>query len=126
MKSLKKSHNFKTANTILYCKNWQQTVVFYKDRLGLPVNFANDWFVEFRLAGGARLSIADQSRASVKSCGGAGITLALEVEEIEAIRAQINASGLAPTHIRDHPWGARVFYFYDPEGHRIEIWQQKP
>ncbi|MBS0012952.1 MAG: VOC family protein [Desulfobacterales bacterium] len=117
---------FKTANTILYCKNWQQTVAFYKDRLGLAVNFANDWFVEFCLAGGARLSIADQSRASVKSCGGAGITLALEVEEIEAVRAHMHESGLGPTDIRDHPWGARVFYFYDPEGHRIEIWQQKP
>ena len=116
----------KTANTILYCKNWSQTVLFYKDRLGLTVNFANDWFVEFCLAGGARLSIADQNRASVKSCGGAGITLALEVEAIEPVWAKINASGLGPTHIRDHPWGARVFYFYDPEGHRIEIWQQTP
>lgn len=115
---------FKTANTILYCKNWQQTVAFYKDRLGLQVNFQNDWFVEFCLTDRARISIADESRASVKSCGGGGITLALEVKDIESIRAYIYESGLGPTEIRNHPWGARVFYFYDPEGHRIEIWQQ--
>ncbi|MFW5931425.1 MAG: VOC family protein [Desulfosalsimonas sp.] len=117
--------NFKTANTILYCKNWQQTVAFYKDRLGLTVSFSNDWFVEFRLTDSSRISIADQTRASVKSCGGKGFTLALEVGEIEPVWTDMNDSGLAPTEIRDHPWGARVFYFYDPEGHRIEIWQKQ-
>jgi hypothetical protein len=40
---------FKSANTILYCKKWQETVVFYRDNLGLPINFASDWFVEFHL-----------------------------------------------------------------------------
>ncbi|MBS3808883.1 MAG: VOC family protein [Desulfobacterales bacterium] len=115
---------FKTANTILYCKQWEQTVAFYRDRLGLPVNFSNDWFVEFRLTDSSRISIADQTRASVKSCGGKGFTLALEVEDIDSVRADMEKSGLVPTDIRDHPWGARVFYFHDPEGHRIEIWQQ--
>ncbi len=117
--------NFKTANTILYCKQWEQTVAFYKDRLGLPVNFSNDWFVEFRLTDSARISIADQTRASVKSCGGKGLTLALEVAEIETVWTDIHESGIAPTDIREHPWGARVFYFYDPEGHRIEVWQNR-
>ncbi|MCF8036734.1 MAG: VOC family protein [Desulfobacteraceae bacterium] len=118
---------FKTANTILYCRQWEQAVAFYRDRLSLPVNFSNDWFVEFRLTDGSRISIADETRASVKSCGGKGITLALEVEDIDSVRADMEKSGIGPTDIRDHPWGARVFYFYDPEGHRIEIWQaQRP
>jgi len=119
--------SFKTTNTILYCKKWQQTVAFYRDRLGLPVNFSNDWFVEFRLSEGARVSIADESRASIKS-GGAGLTLSLEVKEevndIDSVRADIK-SGVAPTEISDHPWGARVFYLYAPEGHRIEIRQKQ-
>ena len=112
--------NFKTANTILYCKNWTQTVSFYRDRIGLPVNFSNDWFLEFWLTDDARISTADESRASVKSGGGAGLTLALKVKDIDSVRADMEKSGVAPTEIRHHPWGARVFYFYDPEGHRIE------
>lgn len=115
--------HFKSANTILYCRHWEQTVGFYRDRLGLLVNFSNDWFVEFCLNKKARLSIADEARASIKSCKGGGITLALEVEDIEAVWADMNSSGVEPTEIKDHPWGARVFYLYDPEGHRIEIWQ---
>ena len=116
---------FYTANTILYCRQWKQAVAFYKDRLGLPVNFSNDWFVEFRLTDGSRISIADETRASVESCGGKGITLALEVEDIDSVRADMEKSGIEPTKIKDHPWGARVFYFHDPEGHRIEIWQDR-
>jgi catechol 2,3-dioxygenase-like lactoylglutathione lyase family enzyme len=114
---------FTSANTILYCRHWKQTVAFYREQLGLPVNFSNDWFVEFWVNDRARLSIADESRASVKSCSGQGMTLALETDDIELLWNQINQKGIAPTQIRDHAWGARVCYFSDPEGHRIEIWQ---
>jgi catechol 2,3-dioxygenase-like lactoylglutathione lyase family enzyme len=114
---------FKTANTILYCRNWRATVDFYQNRLGLPVNFASEWFVEFSLTGTARLSIADEGRASVKSAGGQGITLALEVEDIRAAHRWAESTGLAPTALRRHPWDAEVFYLRDPEGHRIEFWQ---
>ncbi|MCF8111898.1 MAG: VOC family protein [Desulfobacteraceae bacterium] len=115
--------SFITANTILYCSKWKETVHFYKDHLGLEINFSSDWFVEFRLAGCSRLSIADEKRTSIKSCSGGGITLALEVKDIEASYKFLKATGLEPTEIRNHPWGAKVFYIYDPEGHRIEIWQ---
>lgn len=98
---------------------------FYRDVLQLPIHFSTDWFIEFFLTKTSRLSIADERRASVKSSGGRGITVALEVGQIEAARERMQATGQAPTEIRDHPWGARVFYVFDPEGHRIEFWQSK-
>jgi uncharacterized glyoxalase superfamily protein PhnB len=85
--------------------------------------FATDWFVEFLLNAGARLSVADERRASVKTSHGAGITVALEVADIDAVRRDVEEKGLTPTPIRNHPWNARVFYLADPEGHRIEFWQ---
>jgi catechol 2,3-dioxygenase-like lactoylglutathione lyase family enzyme len=116
--------NLLTSNTILYCQKWAQTVSFYRDLLALPVLFENDWFVEFALNKASRLSIADESRATIKSNQGAGFTLALEVNEIEALWEQIENAGLNLTTIQEHPWNARVFYFFDPEGHRIEMWQK--
>jgi len=113
----------KTTNLILYCKEWEKTVRFYRDQLQLPVNFSTDWFVEFRLTAISRLSIADERRSSVKSCRGKGVTLALEVEDIEAMRGYLETIGLKPTEISKHPWNARVFHLFDPEGYRIEIWQ---
>lgn len=116
----------KTVNMILYCERWEQAVRFYREALNLPVLFAGDWFVEFRLSDSARVSIADERRASIKSSHGRGVTLALEVDDIDSVRKDMEKKGLAPTPLRNHPWNARVFYLFDPEGHRIEIWQAGP
>ena len=113
----------KTANTVLYCRNWEKTVRFYRDHLNLTVIFSTDWFVEFSLGTTSRLSIADEKRAGIKSCNGKGMTLSLEVENIDNTWDFLEKSGLKPTMIKKHPWNARVSYFFDPEGHRVEIWQ---
>lgn len=113
---------FKTANTILYCQKWAETVGFYQQQLGLPVLFAADWFVEFEITATTRLSVADEGRSKIKSSRGAGITLTLQVEDIDRAWESLRASGVAVEPVQTHAWGARVFYFYDPEGHRLEIW----
>ena len=117
--------SFKRANTILYRKKWSETVYFYKHRLGLPITFAADWFVEFRLTDTAHLSVADEQRATIRGSGGAGLTVTLQVKDADEAWANIHYQGLALELVRDHAWGARVFYFFDPEGHRLEIWSAK-
>src|SRR4051794_31270024 len=74
---------FQTVNTILYCQRWQETVDFYQQCLNLPINFASDWFVEFSLTATARLSVADERRATIKSSTGTGLTLTFQVENIQ-------------------------------------------
>ena len=111
-----------SANTIIYCRHWQSTVHFYRDRLGLPVSAELDWFIEFSLNDGARLSIANEMRATIKSSKGQGLTITLEVEDIDAVRAELVERGLLPTQIRTHAWGAKVMYLVDPEGNRLEYW----
>jgi catechol 2,3-dioxygenase-like lactoylglutathione lyase family enzyme len=111
------------ANTILYCSKWEDTVRFYRDQLKLPVTFSSDWFVEFSLNESTRLSIANEKRATIKTSRGKGITLSWEVDRIERAWAEVQKNGLEPTPIQKHPWGARVFYLFDPEGTRIEFWQ---
>jgi catechol 2,3-dioxygenase-like lactoylglutathione lyase family enzyme len=114
--------SFKRANTILYCKQWRETVYFYKHRLGLTILFTSDWFIEFQLTDTACLSIADEQRATIKSSDGAGLTLTLQVKDADETWSHLHDQGLTLEPVRDHAWGARVFYFFDPEGHRLEIW----
>jgi uncharacterized glyoxalase superfamily protein PhnB len=116
---------FKTTNTILYCQKWPEMVSFYREKLQLPVMFASSWFVEFEVGATARLSVADERRTKVKSSQGRGITITLEVESADAAWADLHNRGLELEPVRDHPWGARTFYFYDPEGYRLEIWSPK-
>ena len=116
---------FITTNTILYCTKWEQSVRFYKEVLNLPVLFSTDWFVEFYLTSNSRLSIADEKHASIKSNREKSITLSLEVENVDLIWSQMEKAELKPTAIVEHSWNARLFYIFDPEGHRIEIWQRQ-
>jgi len=111
----------KSSNTILYCKKWQETVAFYRDVLKLDIHFSNDWFVEFSLSSCARLSIANEESASIKSCGGKGITICLQTNDLEKKHSCLQELRINPTPIKEI-WGSNSFYVYDPEGNRIEFW----
>lgn len=113
--------HFETANIILYCKKWEETVAFYRSGLKLPVHACTEWFVEFILTDTSRLSVADESRTSIKSGGGRGVTIGLQVADITTARANLEDAGLNPTVVKE-VWGAKVFYAFDPEGNRIEFW----
>jgi predicted enzyme related to lactoylglutathione lyase len=114
--------DIKTANTILYCKKWKETVAFYKTQLGLQITTSREWFVEFKLNEASRLSIADVTKTSIDSNDGKGITITMQVDDIEATHLYFNEVGLNPPPIKDHAWGARVIHLYDPEGNRLEFW----
>lgn len=113
------------TNTILYCRRWQATVDFYRDKLGLPVVFANDWFVEFELTPTSFLSVADAARATIDAVAGQGITLTWQVDDVAASKARLEKVGIATTPVQ-HKWQAQVCYCTDPEGHRLELWTPKP
>ena len=111
----------KATNTILYCRNWEQTVEFYRTGLKLPVLFSTEWFVEFKLNESSRVSVADEARTSVKSGEGKGLTLSLQVDDIEQTRAELMEAGITPTPVKE-VWGSKVIYIRDPEGNRLEFW----
>jgi catechol 2,3-dioxygenase-like lactoylglutathione lyase family enzyme len=109
------------TNTILYCRRWAETVGFYRDVLGLPGNALSEWFVEFRLAPGTFVSIADAARATIAPAAEAGITLSWQVTDVVDFRRYLLDKGVAVDPLTKR-WGARCFYFHDPEGHRLEAW----
>jgi len=109
-------------NTVLYCRRFTDTVRFYDRVLALPRGASRDWFVEFRVAEGCFLSVADERRASVKSAGGAGLTLTLRVDDVGRFRETLRARGARPPPVGPRPWGTAGFLLHDPEGTRIEIW----
>jgi catechol 2,3-dioxygenase-like lactoylglutathione lyase family enzyme len=111
------------VNTILYARHWKETVAFYRDRLGFEIDFQSDWFVEFRLAPAAFLSVADQSRATIASAEGKGITLSFQIDDLQTVHDELIRDGLAPTTIRADVMDADVFYLCDPEGNRLEFWR---
>lgn len=110
------------TNTILYCQKWAETVAFYRGVFDFLITYQTDWFVEFRLNAHAYLSLADESRASVRSVDGQGITLSWQVTNLAEMHAALLKQNVTVSTIRKK-WGALQFYLHDPEGHRIELWQ---
>ena len=111
----------RSANTILYCKKWKESVEFYTKDLNLTVLSTREWFVELRLNESARLSIANEAETSMKSAEGLGVTISMEVDDIESIHMALKEKKLNPTPIKIL-WGSMVFYLCDPEGNRLEFW----
>ncbi|MEZ6093443.1 MAG: DUF542 domain-containing protein [Pirellulaceae bacterium] len=110
------------TNTILYCERWLETVQFYREAIGFPVSFKNDWFVEFKISDSSFLSIANAARATIEPVCGQGVTLSWQVEDLPQIRSKLQTRDVLTTEIKPK-WNAHVFYFRDPEGHRIELWE---
>lgn len=114
----------RTVNTILYCRNWEETVHFYRDILTLEILFSNEWFVEFNLNDNARISIADEKKTSIKSGKGKGITISLRTVSLAEISHYLKENQYNPTPIKKI-WGSKQFFVFDPEGNRIEFWEGK-
>ncbi|MEM7032123.1 MAG: VOC family protein [Chloroflexota bacterium] len=108
----------------MYCDRWIEMVNYYRDQLMLPVALEKDWFVEFQISPTGYLSVADVSRSSRQPSRGLGITITLEVADIQHYWQHCDNKGMMPTEIKHHLWGAWQFFLVDPEGHRLEIWQQ--
>jgi predicted enzyme related to lactoylglutathione lyase len=114
----------KSTNTILYCKKWEETVEFYRTQLKLLVLSSNEWFVEFKLNEMSRVSVANEARTSIESSGGKGITVSLQVADVEQTWTELIEVGITPMPIKD-VWGAKVVYVHDPEGNRLQFWSGK-
>lgn len=112
----------RVVNTIIYCQRWKEMVSFYQNKLGFPVTLENDWFVEVKVNAHARISIANEQRATIKSSRGQGLTLAFQVDKADETWQNLKAQGVDVGKIKDHPWGGRAFFLFDPEGNRLEVW----
>ena len=120
---LKFSDTIIRSNTILYCSRFEITALFYRDILQLSVHHQTKWLVEFLLFDNTFLSVADAKRTSIRSSNGDGITISLKVAELESAHEYLSEKVSDVSKIKEI-WGSMAFYLYDPEGHRIEIWEQ--
>jgi predicted enzyme related to lactoylglutathione lyase len=123
------------AGAILAVADFERSLAFYGDTLGLSVDAVYDDPPYATLtAAGARMSLAEQGHAAEDRPGvtmtapadpsQANVVLVLEVEDARAVHAQLEAEGvrfLAPPF--EPPWGGCRFFCVDPDGYLVEIEQ---
>jgi catechol 2,3-dioxygenase-like lactoylglutathione lyase family enzyme len=115
---------------VLFVEDFEQTVAFYEEKVGLPVRLRADGYVELAVQG-AKLALLSRRRVpelvgdahNARPAAGAHEgTVTVIVEDVDRAYGELSGRGvpfLGPPENR--PWGQRTAYFHDPEGHLIEI-----
>jgi len=113
------------ANCLLV-KDFDKSIKFYRDILGLKINSQDGKFANFKLEG-ASLAIFQKSEATAmfpeKHMGdGGGVVLAFQVSNVQRTCDELKTKGV---EIFEGPktteWGQTVAYFNDPDGNIWEI-----
>jgi catechol 2,3-dioxygenase-like lactoylglutathione lyase family enzyme len=123
------------AGAILAVSDFERSLSFYRDDLGLEVAAVYDDPPYATLtAAGARISLAEQGHpaddrpgvtmAAPRDASIANVVLVLEVEDARAVYRRLEAESvrlLAKPY--EPPWGGCRFFCVDPDGYLVEIEQ---
>jgi len=115
---------------VLFVEELERTLAFYVGKVGLPVRFRAEGYVELAVEG-SRLALLARSRVSdlagsthaARPAPGAHEgSVTLLVEDVDRVHRELSLRGVAFLGApKDRSWGQRTTYFQDPDGHLIEI-----
>ena len=116
---------------ILFVEDLARSKAFYRDVLGLDVEFEDDESVGFKIKGLAfivlqvdRARVQLQGEPTVTPKAGATAFLTTFTDDVDALHADLVDRGIDFfQNPADQPWGVRTAYFKDPDGHVWEIAQ---
>lgn len=113
------------ANCLLV-NDFEKSLAFYRDTIGLEVNSTEGKFADFKLEG-TSLAIFEKEAATAmfpkKFMGnGGGVILAFQVEDVQKTCDELKAKGVGIFEgPKTTPWGQTVAYLNDPDGNIWEV-----
>lgn len=110
----------------LLVEDYQKSLSFYRDTLGLEINSHDTGYTDFKL-GESLFAIFQKddaaamfSKSHMKS--GGGCVIAFPVEDVQQACEELKAKGIEIFEgPKQMPWGQTVAYFKDPDGNILEI-----
>jgi lactoylglutathione lyase len=116
---------------ILYVRDLEGSIEFYRDVIGLPFKLRGQGYAEFATEG-TKFALFEQARlpeliGRPAREGGPGCEVAFLVDDVDAEAERLRAAGVevlaGPV---DRPWGQRTLHVADPDGHVVEFAQDLP
>ena len=113
-------------DVMLYVKDLGRSVAFYRDALGFePEGFWDDETREYGPEPQAGTSYGTLRSGPVKvalhtldeEIKSGGLVVHLEVDDVDAYRARVKDAGHEASEPQDMPWGWRMSFLKDPDGH---------
>jgi lactoylglutathione lyase len=125
---------FRNAFPIIYTQGIAAALEFYRDRLGFVETFrfpaaGEPEFVSLALAGSAGLALAAATDGQIGAHGqaihpgtGRQFELCVYTDDVDKAVAELRAHGVRVlVEPADQPWGERMAYVADPDGHPVMI-----
>ncbi|NNH75026.1 glyoxalase [Nocardia uniformis] len=100
---------------------------FYIELFGFGVNFDSGWYVQLEAPDEAKaqIGIVEREHESVPAAfrlRPAGMLLAIEVDDVDAVHAKAVKMGLqTPLELRSEDFGQRHFMTVDPSGTLVDV-----
>jgi catechol 2,3-dioxygenase-like lactoylglutathione lyase family enzyme len=97
------------------------------EHLGFRPVFDSGWYVQLEAPSGHRpqLGLVEQAHPTVPAGFGlrpAGVLIAVEVDDVDAVHARARAAGLdVALSLRDEDFGQRHFMVVDPDGLLVDV-----
>ncbi len=108
----------KIDSAIFYTEDLNRTITFYRDKIGLEVDYIQkDRFASFKFENG-KLGIKQaKEKREVPGCQ----TVFIEVEDIRKTYNQFKAKGInLRKELTKEDWGTN-FSFLDPDGNKVQF-----
>lgn len=100
---------------------------FYCEHFGFRVAVESGGYLGLAAEGGSELAFMTQDHDAVDPFGGKGLTICLEVHDVDAEARRLVAAGLpVEVPLRDNPWGDRSIILRDPVGIHVYVYRVQP
>jgi catechol 2,3-dioxygenase-like lactoylglutathione lyase family enzyme len=97
---------------------------FYGETLGWTLNTDEADVAGFAFGSGYLVIHTDDRGADARRYGG-GLSVEVQVDDVDAEHARLAHLGVAVGEVRDQPWGERNFFFADPDGYTWSFGQPR-
>jgi catechol 2,3-dioxygenase-like lactoylglutathione lyase family enzyme len=117
----------KFVNPLPFVSDIKRSKEFYSGVLGLSIREDHGSFVMFEqgfaIHDGATLfrTVFSVEDTTSQPYGRANLVLYFEVPDLDAAYCRISPKVVVIHQIRTEPWGQRVFRFFDPDKHIVEL-----
>ena len=99
---------------------------FYRKHFDATTVFDCGWYLNLRFGEDGPTLQFMEPLGEMPVFGGAGVTLNVKVEDVDAEHQRLVSEGLAVLMpLEDHPWGDRGFSVADPVGNSLYIYSDR-
>jgi len=117
-----KPSSVESFHTVLFCREWDACVNFYRDILGFEEVDTRAGFVEVQVTPESLIGLLRHKKEDGAINLDTSIILSFKVGNVGKMHQRLSKRCKGVTELKRHPWGARLFELRDPEGRRLEFW----